>query len=116
LVQLPPSGIDDWIGTADRLLDEPAQSRARPFFVLAPTGGPSAGQYLLAQIVGAKVVDGRLFTDGTLVPTRIDRGGILVASIRDDVGGRAELRRLLSAVRRDGLRVASLASIASPSA
>ena len=116
IVALRPAGIDDWVGTADHLLDTPVSLRVHPFFVLAPASGLSAGQYMLARLVGAKVVKGRdVLVSGSSVPRAIPRGSIVVAALGASGPGREEIERLLASLARNGLQAVSLATLASTS-
>jgi hypothetical protein len=51
IIALSPSGLDDWLGTADTIQDAELGTIA-----LSPTGGVSIGQYLLARIEGAHLI------------------------------------------------------------
>lgn len=51
IIALGPSGLDDWLGTADTIQDAGLGG-----VVLAPAGGISTGQYLLARISRAHLI------------------------------------------------------------
>jgi hypothetical protein len=65
---LGTSGIDDWLGTADQIRDN-RQHR----YVLAPPGGVSTGQYVLALLAGARIIS---------AATRVERGAVIVCDGR----------------------------------
>lgn len=112
IVALASAGIDDWIGTADHLFDLPLADRERPFFVLAPASGLSAGQYLLARLAGARLVDGHAAVHAApWGPRHFERGSILVAALDARASGHAELERLLVSLNRNGLHPVSLAAL-----
>ena len=91
ILSLHPSGVDDWLGTADAVRDARTAD-----FVLAPRGGMSTGQYLLARLSGARVI----------APShRLERGAVVVWS-----GG--SLGRLLTTIARQGLRPAPVGALA----
>lgn len=95
MVSLRPSGIDDWLGTADAVKDA---RTAR--FVLAPRGGMSAGQYLLARLFGAHLI----------APSdRLEAGAVVLWS-----GG--SLARELDAIARRGLRPGTVGALNAPPA
>ncbi|MDE3025397.1 MAG: glycosyltransferase [Acidobacteriota bacterium] len=90
MVSLRPSGVDDWLGTADAVKDG---RTAR--FVLAPRGGMSAGQYLLARLFGAHLV----------APSdRLEAGAVVLWS-----GG--SLARELNVIARHGLRPSTVGAL-----
>ena len=82
-------GIDDWLGTMD------AVRNGRDGFALAPQGGISTGQYVLAAIAGARLI----------APAReVKRGAVVLWR-----GG--SLEGLLSAIAAHGLRAAPVAAL-----
>jgi len=90
MVSLRPAGVDDWLGTADAVKDA---RTAR--FVLAPRGGMSAGQYLLARLFGAHLV----------APSdRLEAGAVVLWS-----GG--SLARELHVIARHGLRPSTVGAL-----
>ena len=88
--KLSRPGIDDWLGTMDTVQD--VQDKG---FVLAPHGGVSTGQYVLARLSGAHLI----------APARqIKRGAIILWK-----GG--SLKRLLAAIARHRLHPAPVAAL-----
>ena len=83
-------GIDDWLGTMDAVRDVRG-----PRFVLAPHGGISTGQYLLASLAGARLI---------APAVELERGAVVVWR-----GG--SLERLLDAIAAKGLRTAPVAAL-----
>lgn len=83
-------GIDDWLGTMNAVRDARGQR-----YALAPGGGISTGQYVLASLAGARLIA----PAGT-----IGRGAVVVWK-----GG--SLERLLATIAAHGLRAASLTAL-----
>jgi UDP-N-acetylglucosamine:LPS N-acetylglucosamine transferase len=83
-------GIDDWLGTADVV-----QDARNGRFALAPHGGISTGQYVLARLFGAHLI----------APARqVERGAVVLWNS-------GSLERLLAAIAARGLRAAPLAAL-----
>ncbi len=88
--KLSRPGIDDWLGTMDAVRDIRDKG-----FVLAPHGGISTAQYVLARLSGAHLI----------APAgRIQRGAIILWK-----GG--SLERLLAAIAQHGLRPAPVTAL-----
>jgi UDP-N-acetylglucosamine:LPS N-acetylglucosamine transferase len=83
-------GIDDWLGTMDAVRDDRGRG-----FVLAPHGGISTGQYLLASLAGARLIA----PAGQVKP-----GAVVLWK-----GG--SLERLLAAIADHGLHAAPVAQL-----
>jgi hypothetical protein len=88
--QLGRPGIDDWLGTVDAVDD--TKSRR---FVLAPRGGVSTGQYVLARLSGAHLV----------APARHLRRGAII------LWGSGSLPRLLTSIAARGLQPVPVAAL-----
>lgn len=86
------SGLDDWLGAADTVTHT-----ARGHLVLAPAGGVSTGQYLLARLAGARLVA----SSSSLRP-----GAIVVCS-ENSIG------RLLDQLAQQGLRAEPVGALTS---
>jgi UDP-N-acetylglucosamine:LPS N-acetylglucosamine transferase len=83
-------GIDDWLGTMDTVRDVRDHG-----FALAPHGGISTGQYVLASLAGAHLI----------APAgQVERGAVLVWK-----GG--SLERLVAAIAARGLRAEPVAAL-----
>jgi UDP-N-acetylglucosamine:LPS N-acetylglucosamine transferase len=87
---LGASGVDDWLGTADQIRDSRPQR-----YVLAPRGGVSTGQYVLARLAGARIVS---------AATQVQRGAVLVCDVRS-------LETTLAALHRLGLKAESVGAL-----
>jgi UDP-N-acetylglucosamine:LPS N-acetylglucosamine transferase len=119
LPSIPDTGsLLRWVSARSTLR---AQARAlglrHGFYFLQPRGGMSLGQLVLAHTTGAKPVSGMRLNATGPVPQRPARAGELLVVTLD--GSRASvlgLDRIASALAREGLGTAPLASLTSASA
>ena len=88
-------GIDDWLGTMDAVHEVRGQR-----FVLAPRGGISTGQYVLASLAGARLI---------AAAGNVQRGAVIVWT-----GG--SLEHLLAEIAARGLHAAPVSALSASTA
>ncbi|HZP72199.1 MAG TPA: glycosyltransferase [Gaiellaceae bacterium] len=91
--ELGKPGVDDWLGTFDKVRDDHAGR-----FILAPAAGTSTGQYLLARFAGARLVK----------PSARIRPGAILDS------GSGAVERLLALLAARGFRAEAIDSLGVP--